>query len=246
MKRGLINTEKYITRIREGMMQPISEVDTMETLQKLNQPFSQIDYKEKDALAIDNGEVKLDLAYSSLQTETNVALKQYIDRLKTQQDDAPLPYHEIKNWRKIDKLILNVLDHEIDFFQHLPPDYEIYFSTNQEYVNGRVNITQRKIFIVGRIDCFSSLLTLSHELGHAWDDDEQLRAETPDLFSSSHNHLDQAEKIREERVATAFVMKLWKPIFRTKPSLKKDAEIFLKSDLNSYYQAAKEMMASTR
>ncbi len=100
----------------------------------------------------------------------------------------------------------------------------------------------KNIYILGDIATPRAIATLLHEIGHTWDQKNLDDHGVSDLMDSHHN-ADRAEKIRSERTATAFALKLMRIL--PKGELKDDLIMFLKFyALESYYEEAKRLISN--
>ncbi len=235
-----MNSEQYLKRIEDDKEKmSASEIDA--ALTRLNTPLREVAYAEQGAERVEGEDFTFEFSYSSLGEE---AQKEDIERrLARLQVDRNVEYAKPENWRKLDTLIFELKGGEqIDLFEKLPADSEILFCPTNEEFHGSVASPPVRIHILGNLATPRSLVTLLHEVGHVFDDENLRKMGREDMMD---NKIDahKAEKLRKERSASAFAFK----IIRTaipEGQLRTDARTFLKSyALTSYRQSIKEDLA---
>jgi hypothetical protein len=106
-------------------------------------------------------------------------------------------------------------------------------------INGWAAKKARNICVIGDFAAPITLITLLHEIGHAWDF-ENLDKMNAERMVTDHMHANEAERLREERTASGFALKAIRPFFKTGNILRKDALAFLKHyALESYHDSLK-------
>jgi len=156
-------------------------------------------------------------------------------------------YDKSKGIRKINNLIFKTEEKEISLFNIIPWNTTVCVQKepDPEKQNGYVEPSRGnkngEIFITGELNCPKMILVLLHEIGHIIDFGKLRTGETQQIndWRNEDERADEAEKIRRERVASAFALNAMRP-YTTSNVLKKDAQNFLFSALSGYCKTAQE------
>lgn len=212
----------------------LSKIDKMEDIpadvlassqERLNTPLKKIEYGDQGVIDIESGRWKMHAEYS---TPTEKITQHFgvnegsEDRQKT-----------------LKSLVFTVDGKEVDIYKLLPPDTEIFIVPEEESVGGRVH-QGRKIFIWGDLTKPHAIIVLLHEIGHIIDIEQLNNGGLLEkiITIDEHEYSAEAAVLRRERVATAFALKIMRPLLDSEQ--RRDVINVLKHyALKSYYDGAK-------
>lgn len=178
------------------------------SLERLSVPMQGVSYEERGSFEIGEGNLKVKVSYSSIENNEKSRIQAFIKETSRWREGGESPtYLNTDTWRRVDSLVIEYEEREIDVLRTGPSAYNIYFSSG-DFINGAV--MDNEIFIIGGLEKPISLVTLMHEIGHLWDFAKLKESRTEQLVDS-HRYARQAEKIREERAANAFALKQMRP-----------------------------------
>lgn len=241
MERRLIKSADYLQRIY-NQDEAISEAEIEASVERLKEPIVEISYEKAGEAVIDLKIAKLQMAYAPVDAEAAEVLQAYADeKSRIYPENEGLT--DLNNWRQIKKLRIEpqASDQAVDLLAVMPSDYQVFFCAQEPFLNGAVMIEQRKIFLLGGLGSIRGLVTLLHEIGHAWDG-ENLKKYGVDRFTDQGFHWEKAERLRQERAASAFALKILRPYI--KGDLRKDVINHLKHfALESYEQHIRRQLA---
>lgn len=228
MEKLPIDSEKYLEKIKRTNFD-ISHQEIEDSISRLSKPFDSVMKTEK-GFEIDYEGVKINIEYRPFT---------YI------KDEETYTSREMK---VIDRFQIKDEDKEFDLLSILPPGIRIIVQSGSEKETGNILDVNgvNEISIAGEIDSPKMIAVVLHEIGHIIDMTKLsevglngFEAEFRGLMDDKENS-DIAEKIRKERVANAFALKVLKPFLKNS-EIKKDMLNLLKYDaLASYYYSAKK------
>jgi hypothetical protein len=232
---NLIDPDEYLKKVEpkddEDDFIPADElskiVPTLLSSERLNGPFRHIEYKDADTIDVPNDKIDFRFAYSI----PGEKLKSCVAK----------QYGDPDRWRMLDNIIFKSNGADVDLIGVLPTGYNVLFCPEHQRFHGAVSLNDKIIYIFGDIATPKSLLTLLHEMGHAFDEEESRKADRAKIDSSKINYR-IAEEVRSERAATAFALRILRPFLKDQ-KFKIDAINFLKKiALQSYYDHALQNM----
>ncbi|MDO8620607.1 MAG: hypothetical protein Q7R64_04650 [bacterium] len=235
-----INSEQYLKRIDdEKDVLPESEIEA--TLTRLNTPLREVAYADKGEERVEAKDFAFTFSYTPL--DTTEQSEDIERRLARNHVDRGADYAKPENWRKLKTLVFELKGGEqIDVFKKLPSDSEILFCPTNEEFHGSVAHPPVRIHILGNLATPRSVVTLLHEMGHVFDEENLKVLGVEDMMDSKLD-ANKAEKLRRERSASAFAFKAIKSVI-PEGQLRTDARVFLKGyALTSYRESIKEDIA---
>jgi len=151
--------------------------------------------------------------------------------------------------KRIEKLVFKTEEKEINLFDVLPRGTVILVQKEPDpkeqdgYAERDRGGKNGDIFIKGELDCPKMILILLHEIGHIIDFEKLDKGETHNIdnFRNTDERADIAEKIRKERVASAFALNAIRP-YVTDDVSRKDVQNFLYSALDRYCKNAQKKL----
>ncbi len=248
LKADILSPEEYLKRTAFKEKE-ISEEIIEESLKRLSVSLKEIKYQESDTVEIATNEVKFKFSYSPVkEEESKTEINRYVNKKYTGLEGEPFePFiANLSNWRKLDSLTFYIRGEEKDVFSSLPKNSVIVFCPTTEHFHGVANSTHNlltkeskyQISIIGDMSCPRSIITLLHEMGHVFDEENKKKGYSSAIKEGYHYVT--AEKIRRERTASAFAFKVMKPFLKN-DQFKQDAINYLKAyALSSYNWEARE------
>ena len=247
VKSDVWSPEKYLKRtaFRD---KAVTEEVVEKSLSRLNVslPEKTIESSEDEdfIVEVDAGDIKYNYSYSEAPKAAKSGITKYIEDRATGLQENPWKKNLIGNpnsWLKLDSLVFETGEIKKDVFASLPKNTEIFFYPAIDYFHGGMfwshseNDSKYSIYIIGDMNCPRSIVTLMHEIGHIFDAENQRSGkESPLKEKQGIYHYDTAEKIRKERAASAFALKVMKPFLKDK-QLGEDVINFLEGYALSSY-----------
>jgi hypothetical protein len=216
-----------------------SKEEVQSTIERLHVPF---------VTASGESLVRSHLATLDEQDEANVAT--YIGEVIKSYGSEGLDFPEellenVHNWKRADQLSITVpgAGFAVGVQEIMPPGYNIYVREAEKFINAGVIARDRTIFINGGyLSSPIAVLSLLHEIGHAWDFVHVANGSAGRVRDVAH--ADIAETLRSERVANAFALKAVRSFMKHDDPLIKDAKVFLKDySLHGYNLSAQKQIA---
>ncbi len=226
------SAEKYLKRTAMRKNEDTSE-ETLERVEeaiaRLGKPLAEVKYQETGEVEVNANDAQFKFSYSLLDEENKRWIDNFTGGKMARNVDKEDFIKNADNWRSLDNLIFQVEGKEKNVLNSLPKNSSVFFCPSMEYAHGAaVDIyfaDKYHIYIVGDITTPRSLVTLMHEIGHVFDYENHRKKGSP--IKGSYHH-QTAEKIRRERAASAFALKMMRPFFKNK-QFKEDAITFLKN-----------------
>ncbi len=194
-----------------------------ESIDRLKQPFEQIEYADSGAEDIKTGEFAYHFSYSSIVGEPE-SLKAYVDYIKRGTIEDPA--QDMTDWRKLDSLSIIINEEEIDILEILQGSSNVFFCPGSAVDNGIAFRNSRDVAVLGDMASPITFIILLHEMGHIVDYG-QLEKLGVEKMVDSHPDSDQAEDLRKERDASAFALKAIRPYVKDE-TMRNDVVNFLK------------------
>lgn len=224
-----IDTEAYLQRIKEKELTTTKE-ELLSALKRLEEPFK----KKREG-------------------ENSVELKVGKARLLVNHVKGVINERAAK---KLTQLTFKEKGQEdLDILELLPENTQIFIGGSRfsSYEFGRTHSlaseehTSHDVYLRSEIDSPYALLVMLHELGHVLDNqnliDQGAEDKGAETTMSPHPDQDIAEKIRKERSANAFVLKVMRR-YVTEKKMQEDILTMINADsLHTYYQAGQEELA---
>jgi hypothetical protein len=241
----IFNSEKYLKKIfRDNNGKPNDGLEA--AMGRLSAPLGLIDYKENDSVALSTEGAQLSFEYSPINKESRKIVEDFLEYIKKHKNYADNKFLVADEWREIQrlKILKNKVEDRADLEKITSFGYKIFFFPSKNKVNGWAYKEAKSIFIIGDMAAPITVVTLLHEIGHAYDF-ENLDKMKKNKLVTDGIHDDKAEELRRERVASAFALKAITPLFSKKSTFKRDALTFLKYyALESYNDSIKQALAS--
>ena len=240
--------EKYSKKLEQADFQT-SQKEVAESLNRLSQPLSEIDYKKDTKAEIKTDQCEMSFSFSPAEDPSLIRLTSgFLEQYK---DDERLNNYEkvsdIKNWNELKEFTFKLEKGEqINLFEKMPENCKVYFYDNEALINAAYFHKRDRakgdniIIFVGKLDSLASISILLHEVGHAWDHKRLDGLGEKIGLIESGAESDFLERVRKERAATAFEFKILRPLLKHESVLKKDIINSAKDyAINGYCQNAK-------
>ena len=242
-----IDPREYLEKkLRDGEH---SDGELRESLKRLSVPLKSIDYKEDGEVEVNTNEMSFSFTFSDIEKGDFDDVEDYINKQEkgviNGTDEA-----EKEKYKRIIKFVFQKDNYKKDIFDSLPTGTKIFFCPTEGIFHGSVmsdeqlsggKKSRHRIFIIGDMSTPRSIMTLLHEMGHIFDYKNLEKFGIPSQMEKG-THSETAERLRRERVASAFAFKMARP-FLTNRQLRRDALAFLKNyALSSYERWAKDQI----
>lgn len=212
-----------------------------ESIKKLAKPIAKLEYKDKDSVEISSDDYQLQFDYSLIDDENEEDVYAFMDNLRRKEFSED--HWDFNAWRQINRLEIkpNNSEKAIDVLAAMPSGYKLFFCPSEDLVQATATGSQKKIYLIGNMAAPKSIAVILHEIGHTWDN-KKLEELGIDKLTDEHKHSEVAERIRKERMASAFALKVMRPFMSTEQ--RKDVINFLKHyALGGYNFIAKQETA---
>lgn len=230
----LINTEDYLEKLNQSNNEEYSKeifnsrinlekpiFNDRETFEK----YTQYNNYNED-IVLKNELCILNFQYSKFQDEN---LTEKIKNYCLSKNGV-----EINDFRILEKFCFKLKDNDytLDIFDILPKNYKIIFtpeiiSTSKFESDGHIDPSNEYIYLYGDPMSKTFQIVLLHEIGHAIDD-KLLKKNNFEKLVTDHRFSAQAEKLRKERIASAYAIKKLKPLVQSGFISKEDLFNYLK------------------
>jgi hypothetical protein len=230
------NIIKKMHRVAENL--PDQE-EVRASLERLKKPFIQIDYKEADSVRGEYEGMQYILDYEMADSGSIQSLEDYFQMEPEVAKDPQAG--TVSNWRRVNKMQFISGGVTYDTLKLFPRNYDIFFCPNGkegEYSQASL-LDSKNIFIIGGVNTPESIAFILHEIGHIWDN-LKLKVMGKDRMVDDHQHALLAEKLRTERMANAFALKLLKPFIKDNEQRKDFLNLLKNYALLSYHLEVKD------
>lgn len=247
MESKLFNSEQYLTKIETINFELEEGKKILASFKEFCEPLQDVDYGNSGEVRIERGDESIEFSYESLDSEMKSVLQDYF--VKSGDKDYIAERLDTSRWRQLKEYGINETSKStvlLDIIKLVPDDYKILFYPQKEFVNAcAINSPDHKlILLVGDMSALVVPLVLLHEIGHVQDNMNLSRVGLDKLVTDSSYAL-EAEKLRKERTATSFALKVLRPLFGKSEFIDKQAVInFLKSfALNTYHNSIESLLS---
>ena len=240
-----INTGKFIERTNKKEFAR-SQEEIRESISRLETPLRKINYGERGEEDVTWDNLRFHFSYTPIDTTDETAmrgLRSHIDHfIKTRDGSSNSIYADINSWRKLDSFVV-FKEGSPDGKNVIPDTDNIFFCPLSDQTGGSAVKELNSAFFHNDLAKPRTIISILHELGHRWDF-RNLQQDNTESFMADHRYLDQAERLRAEKTATAFALKTLK-IMRSDKQAWQDINTFLKDYALSFeYETLKSNISS--
>lgn len=210
--------------LKKAYKEPVSPEEFYGANERLDKPTQRVEYGERGNVHISTEEYNIDFEYEPVPESSYPDI---VEILEEQQQGHSHRWGNLapNTWKEVRELSLCTGDQEEKFGLDslVPNGYRIFYNPNEN--SGGLAVSEKKtLYMTGDIARPSTLLVFLHEAGHAWD--HQKRSVDYEKLRGDSNATD-AEKLRAERIANAFVYRVLNRFYRNGKHAK-DAIILLR------------------
>jgi len=215
---GVLDAANYSDQnfdiVEQHLFQPTTEINYGNSKQELKTEYLSVDFEIQPL----DKELS-DLAKDYLRYHGLLGLEETPDVIKN--------LINLDNWQEAKKLQYNFGGRDIDIVD-LADGYRIIFCPNSEIKHGSVYHDKKVVIFLGDIASVGALSVVLHEIGHIKDDQNLKRLGVDKLtYGVSDTDNEQAEKLRKEKDASLFALRILWPALRQRSEVKKDVVDFL-------------------
>ena len=215
-----MENSKYLQKKLESKI--LSEDEWKVLNAKLNKPIETFVFLDQGKIAMEKGDLKFDLSYSSVPADLHFEKREEVWEFPKEKQYA-IENMDLspKEYRKLDNLVLKNKESTLDVVNLLPKEAHIFFRSlpyEPKYIgespgsfDPRINL----IILKNNLSTPGGILTLLHEIGHANDKLSAIRNKFPKKEGPHDKVFLTPEQIeiflKTERNAWTFVIKNLKP-----------------------------------
>ncbi len=204
------STERILKKSNRAVENLPNEEEVSQSIERLKKPFGKFEYKDSGLEIIEFEGKIFRLRYSDVYPHLITRLKEYLEIEGLSADDVGT---EINNWKFVDSLRFILDGKEFDLLKLVPKSYNVFFKPSSTETHGAV-MRGKDIFISADIATPVGIATLMHEIGHIVDDIKLEVSNLSDL-TDGQQYYNVAEKVRKERAANAYALKVMRPFLST-------------------------------
>lgn len=227
--------EQYQKKLDQKDQEILTE-DVEESVKRLAEPLVLVDYNNAGSVEIKKEGIEINFSfYDILDKELKDGIISDLARdYKDHKDVESKSFLDKKKWKELKTFEFKLDDGEnINLFDKIPQECKIFFFPNNMFVNaGYCEFPDgvKTICFIGDMSSLAAIPILLHEAGHGWDYEHMEKLGVKSLVEHGSNDIGiNLEKIRKERSASAFALKVLRSSFKTESQLKQDIVNFLKS-----------------